>query len=614
MLEGLLGQSAELEPIREFVTSKTEGNPFFIEEMVQALFDEGALVRNGVIRQAKPLNAIKLPASVQGVLAARIDRLAPEEKELLQTLSVIGKEFSIRVIERATRRTEDDLRAPLERLQASEFIYEQPAIADTEYTFQHALTLEVAYNSILTKRRKELHEQVARGIEALHEPALDEHFGELAHHYGRSNNIAKAARYARLAGQRAYFRSDLEEAVRRLRTAQELLSKLPQTGERDRQEIPVQLLIGICSTFLEGAGSDQSLAAYKRALELSERTGDAASTFRALLGVQSAVGFSKGVTAALEYGRRLLDLAEKTNDPPMLAEAHCWNGINASSAGDLIGARASHERALELREKLPVGARFYYIDPQWMSEGALAEVLWLLGFPGQALEFSERSLASAERGMPERSPVFHGRLLGIAAYHRRIGNVARVRELTERVMSISRRYGLSIDQGAVPLHGWAIACQGETDKGIAELKQSGRLGRRVGYSAMYAQFDLAELLGKIGRTDEALKTLDALLATPTPQWLHVDLYRLKGDLLGVHDPAVAAEAEQLFRKAIEKSRAMQAKMLELRAVTSLARLLAKHGKRDEARKMLAEIYGWFTEGFDTADLKDAKALLDELGA
>jgi class 3 adenylate cyclase len=380
MLRGLLGQSDELKSIREFVASRTEGNPFFIEEMVQALFDEGALVRNGLIRQAKPLNAIKLPPSVQGVLAARIDRLAPEDKELLQTLSVIGKEFSLRVIEHATRRAQDGLRLPLERLQASEFIYEQPAIGDTEYSFKHALTLEVAYNSMLMGRRKDLHEQVARAIEELHEPALDEHFGELAHHYGRSNNIAKAARYARLAGQRAYFRSDLEEAVRRLRTAQELLSKLPQTGERDRQEIPLQLLIGICGTF-QGAGSDASLAAYRRALELSEETGDAASTFRALIGVQSTIAFSMGVTKSLEHAWRSLDLAQKTNDPPMLAEAHSWYGIDAYRAGDLLGARAAYERALELREKLPVGTRFYYTDPQPMSEGGLATVLWLLGFP-----------------------------------------------------------------------------------------------------------------------------------------------------------------------------------------------------------------------------------------
>src|SRR5207237_3136343 len=168
---------------------RTEGNPFFMEESVQALFDEGALVRDGAVRLTKPLAELKIPPTVQAILTSRIDRLPPEEKELIQTLAAIGKEFKLGLIERTVSKRDVQLQQKLDNLQAAEFIYEQPATGDVEYAFKHALTQEVAYNSILGERRKLLHERIANAIEGLFYGRLNDHFAELACHYRLSGDV-----------------------------------------------------------------------------------------------------------------------------------------------------------------------------------------------------------------------------------------------------------------------------------------------------------------------------------------------------------------------------------------------------------------------------------------
>ena len=203
MLAALLGESAELGPLKRLIIEKTEGNPFFMEEIVQSLFEEGALVHNGAVRLTRPLGALKLPPTVQGMLAARIDRLAPEQKELLQTLAVLGKEFALSLVRAVTGRGDDELNRMLGELQLAEFIYEQPAAGDVAYTFKHALTQEVAYHSVLSERRKLLHGRAAAAIEGLGPGRVEDQLMEVTHHYGRSGNVGKGVEYLGRAGQRA---------------------------------------------------------------------------------------------------------------------------------------------------------------------------------------------------------------------------------------------------------------------------------------------------------------------------------------------------------------------------------------------------------------------------
>jgi predicted ATPase len=198
MLTALLGDGKDLPPLKRVIIERTEGTPFFMEEMVQVLFEDGVLQRNGTVKLAKSMSAVKVPATVQAILASRIDRLPAEEKELLQTLAVLGREFPLGLVQRVTRKPEDELERMLSQLQAGEFIYEQPAAGDVEYTFKHALTQEVAYNGLLVERRKLLHERAGLALESMFARQLEDHLDELAHHYSRSDNPIDRERHATL--------------------------------------------------------------------------------------------------------------------------------------------------------------------------------------------------------------------------------------------------------------------------------------------------------------------------------------------------------------------------------------------------------------------------------
>ena len=259
MLTALLGDEPELAPLKRIIIEKTEGNPFFMEETVQVLLDEGALVRNGTTRLTKPLRELKIPPTVQAILAARIDRLPPDQKDLLQTLAVIGMEFKLGLVRKVwepptisaiastnPRRTTtaltllreeadsgaSDLDSMLSELQLGEFIYEQPAVGDIEYTFKHALTHDVAYNSVLNERRRLLHERIGSGLESVYRDNLSDHLAALTHHYARSGNSGKAVEYCLLAIQQSDERGSVIEAVALFETGLDLLQKLPDDDSR----------------------------------------------------------------------------------------------------------------------------------------------------------------------------------------------------------------------------------------------------------------------------------------------------------------------------------------------------------------------------------------------
>jgi len=285
MLSTLLGDGVELNPLKRMVIERTEGNPFFIEEMVQALFDEGALVRNGAVKVGRPLSQLRLPSTVQGILASRIDRLPAEQKELLQTLGVIGRESLLGLLGRVVSQAEAQLERMLGDLQAGEFIYEQPAVGDVEYTFKHALTQEVAYNSLLIERRKLLHERIGDAIESIYARSLDDHLAELAHHYSHSDSVAKAVEYLGRAGQQAMQRSAYADAIGSLNAATDLLQRLPDSTERIQRELRLQLTVAPALMVVKGWASPEVVRAFARARELCERVGDTPEFFPALWGL-----------------------------------------------------------------------------------------------------------------------------------------------------------------------------------------------------------------------------------------------------------------------------------------------------------------------------------------
>ena len=270
-----------LHALKQLILDKTQGTPFFMEEIVQDLFEQGALVRDGVgARPSTSSGAVPLPTdlhiptTVQGVLAARIDRLTPEEKGLLQHLAVMGREFPASLIRQVITQPEDELYSLLASLQRKEFLYEQPAFPEVEYLFKHALTQEVDYGTVLQERRKALHEQTAQAMEVLYHTSLDERYSALAHHYSRSGNAAKAVEYLSLAGQQAVRHSAHAEAITHLTAALDLLKTLPDTAARARQELTLRLSLGASLIATKGYSAAEVEQTYTRAQELCLQVGE----------------------------------------------------------------------------------------------------------------------------------------------------------------------------------------------------------------------------------------------------------------------------------------------------------------------------------------------------
>jgi class 3 adenylate cyclase/tetratricopeptide (TPR) repeat protein len=618
MLSALLGDGAEVAALKRIIIEKTEGNPFFMEETVQVLLDEGALLRNGTVKLTRPLAELKIPPTVQGILTSRIDRLPADAKDLLQTLAIIGREFPLSLIRAVVAKSDDELNRLLDDLQLGEFVYEQPAVGDTEYIFKHALTQEVAYNSVLSERRKLLHERTGRAIEALYADHLDDHLDGLVHHYSRSANAGKAINYLHLAARQCAMRTAHLQALTYLNRGLELLKSLPESPERARQELAFQIAKGRSLYPTQGWAAPETGRAFGRARELCERFGDRTLLFTVLQGLRLFHQFRIELETARQLGEQLLALAEELNDPAMLRSAQGSLGLGLLWMGELVAAREHLERMRGPTGSIEAGLLSGAGDYDQMAAGLslLAWDLAILGYFDQAMKVRQQVLTWAQ-GLSRPYALMLALLFLSLLDHSR-GDVQEALDQSAGALGIAAEYGFpQMGSMAAVIHGWARSCRGEPESGIAEMHRgiAGAKATSMG-APTYLLIPLAETYARIGRTDEASRLLaDALeTAHQTGQRLQeAELYRLEGELLlksACNEPG----AEACLRQGIEIARGQSAKWWDLRATTSLARLLRNTNRRDEARTILAEIYNWFTEGFDTADLKEAKALLDELSA
>jgi len=622
MLDALLGNGAELDFLKRLVAERTGGNPFFVEEMVEALFEQGILARNGTIKLIRPLSQAHLPVTVQGVLAARIDRLPADDRDLLHTLAVLGHEFPLRLVERVAPAPAAELERRLAHLQASEFIYEQPAINDIEYVFKHALTQEVAYNSVLIERRKALHERTAAAIEVLYADRLDDHLSELARHYRHGVNTDKALRYAQLAAERALGRSAYLEVAGLIETALTLLDKLPAGDQRLRAELALRTIENTLSSVLHGLASQKREHAVRRVCELGKKLGERDQLLHGRIAL-AHLHFTRGESLlAYDLAKSNLDLAETTQDAGLLAEAHHYAGLLAFACGNLRPALAHlndaqrHASAASLDDKVsPFSGGLY--KSSFASMRALP--LQLLGRPDEALKSAEQGLRAA-RGSRHLYSLSYALTAPGSQFrcYRREPESALLQ--AEEAIALSQQNGFSdwLNWGRFT-HGWALAELGQSAQGIAEM-EAAAAGFRHRAGQPFLQYRvalLAQAYARAGRTDQALTMLNEALAQIERSGERVDqaeILRLKGEVLLMHERSAAAEAEHCFRAGLAVARIQEAKWWELRTTVSLARLLRDTNRGDEARTLLGEIYTWFTEGFDTADLKDAKALLPTLSA
>jgi class 3 adenylate cyclase/predicted ATPase len=611
MLSALLGDSEGLNALKRFIIEKTEGTPFFMEETVQVLFDEGALVRNGATHLTKPLDQLKIPPTVQAILASRIDRLPPDAKDMLQTLAVVGREFALSLIRAVLPKSEDELHRLLSDLQLGEFIYEQPAMGDTEYIFKHALTQEVAYNSVLVERRKQLHERISAALEALYRSSLEDHLAELAHHYSRSPNADKAVDYLARAAQQTLSRSAFNEALAHARAGVALIPALAPSAERGRREFGLLLTLVRAATASEGLGSPQTAPGYGRMLELAQEMGDEEALLTALRGMWADRTIASSHHEAAELVRQMLKVAEHRNSPAALADALTCQGGTLWLTGHYGDAFTAVNRAIAV---CPDGARrisYNGLDPLVESLVYATLCTWAAGYPDRAINFAKSAIKrSSDLNLPfSIAQAFHN-ATQIRFWRGEVGETQHLCEQLE-ALAEERGFGSWLAVNRV-LQGWVASTKGEHERAITLIR------RGISDWKIALAFDssiLAVACLRAGRYQEAVEAVAEgreHAARTGEHHAESEVERVSGEALILMDAANTTEAEQCLRRAMAIAVGQGAKSFELRATTSLARLLRDTGRRDEARAMLAEIYGWFTEGFDTADLREAKALLDEL--
>jgi len=617
LLNAMIGTDPGTDALKRLLIERTQGSPLFLEESVRTLVETRTLVgERGAYRLAQAPGALQVPATVQAIIAARIDRLDPEEKRVLQAAAVIGTHVPFALLRAIVDVDEEALRRCLAQLQTAEFVYEAQLFPDLEYAFKHALTHEVAYGSVLQDRRRALHEAIVEAIERLYADRLPEHVERLAHHAVRGGVLSKAVRYLREAGSKAVSRSANREAVAYFQEVLALLDGLPQTTETLTEALEIRMALGPALITVKGAPSPEVEALYQRALELVNQLGADASRFPSLWGLWF-VNYTRGeYPVALEAGERLLEAARNGNDTGQLLEAHHALWPTLTAMGRPLQAMSHFEQGLALYDRDHHGAyAFLYAghDPGACCHWHLGMVHWLLGYPSRALKDIQNACRLAEE-------LEHPMTTAIALWYSAWVHCQR----GERELAITRLDQLTVvaaPQGLAAFTDTAAALTRMMKREHASIGTVAELHRQL-VSTQYPTIwrrtaclcVLAELCSDSAYSEEGLQVLRSIPEKHRGTFCAPEILRLEGELLLKQEQPALDEAKRRFHNAIELARDRGEKSFELRAATSLARLLGGEGRREEAHATLAGVYDWFTEGFDTADLKSAKTLLDSLRA
>jgi predicted ATPase len=591
--------------LEQVIIDKAQGNPFFLEELTRAVIEQGDLQKEVVV-----------PDTIQGVLSARIDRLPEAHKRLLQIASVLGREFAPRLLQ-ALWEEPTPLEALLMDLKRLEFLYERARGEEPVYVFKHALTQDVTYDSLLTTRRQVLHAAAGHALERLYPDWLVERSEELAHHYTEAGLTEQAVHYWHQASQNAIQRSAHVEAISHLRTGLALLQTLPETPERTRREVDMLIVLGASLIAIQGYAAPEVGETYTYARHLCAHLEDSSQLFPVLRGLWNYSLVRAELQTAYTLGEQLLTLAQQVQDSAMLVAAHRALGVTLYHLGAVAAAHTHCAQGIALYDPTQhrASAFLYGQDAGVVCHSFAAWTFWFLGYPEQGLARSQEAVTLAQQIAHPFSLSFA--LSFAAVFHQ----LRRERHTAQEYAEAAIR--LTTDQGfphwrahSAILRAWALAHQEQAQEGVEQINQGLKAFRATEAELWrpYLLALLAEAHGAIGQPAAGLTALaEALLLTDKTgdRWFEAELYRLKGALLLQQNSDNQADAETCFHHALEIARTQQAKSFELRTTTSLARLWQQQGKHREAHDLLAPIYHWFTEGFDTADLKDAKALLDE---
>jgi len=618
MVKNLSGGKHLPAEVVQHVVTKTDGVPIFVEELTKMVLESEILQeRDGCYELTGSLPSLAIPTTLQDSLMARLDRLGTV-KDIAQLGATLGREFTHELLQAVSTLDEEILQRDLAKLVDAELLYQRGLPPTARYFFKHALIQEAAYHSLLKSKRQQYHQKIAQVLEKKFPETAETQPELLAHHYTEGNLVEQAIHFWQNAGQRAMERSANVEAIGHLSKGLEVLKSLPDTPESIQQELDLQITLGPALMATKGYPAPEVKQSYARALELCQQLGETPQLFPALLGLSTFYLIHGEFQTAYELGERLYSLAQNVEDSALLVEAHYVLGTTLFHLGELAQARKHLERGITLYDSKQHSflAFRYGQDPGVFCLCYMARILWFLGYPDSALKRSHEALALSKEISHPFSLALALNFAALIYQLRQEGQATQ--ERADEAITLCTEHGFTfyLTMGTI-LRGWALTEQGQGKEGIAETCQGLAEYRVTGAELFRPHFLalLAESYGIERQAEEGLTVLTEALAAARKggkRFYEAELYRLKGEFLLDFSAENQTEAENCFRQAIDIAKQRSARSWELRAVMSLSRLLQKKGKKEEAIQMLDEIYGWFTEGFDTADLKEARTLIEEL--
>ncbi len=626
------GKILPAEVIQQVMT-KTDGVPLFIEELLKMILESGLLrEEDGHYLLTGPLPPLAIPSTLQDSLMARLDRLAAV-REIAQLASALGREFSYEVIQAVARMDEETLQHGLAALVDAELVYQRGRLPQAIYVFKHALIRDAAYQSLLKSTRQLYHQQIAQVLEGRFPEITETQPELLAQHFTEAGLHTQAVAYWQQAGQHALQRSAHVEAIAHLTQELALLAMLPDTPERLQDELTCQLSLGTSLLATKGHAASEVEHAYARARRLCQQMGETPQLLMALQGLFTFYLGKAEFQTTRDLGEELLRRASGREKEHFLLIAHRVLASTHFYLGEFALARQHAQDGLGRYD--PQRHRFlafqYGQDVGVYCRVYAAWTLWMLGYADQALQHIEKALSLA-RALSH--PFSLAVALNHAAYLHHFRREERAAlERAEEAIALCSEQGFAFYWAmATVVRGRLLAAQPQPEEGIAQTLQGLSAWRHTGAVILVPTFLalLAESYGLAGQPEEGLTVLDEALHIAQMNgecWWQAELHRLKGEFWlikatntghsgnGPGAPSsqamAAQQAESCVRQSLDGARGQQAKALELRATMSLSRLWQQQGRRPEARQLLAPIYGWFTEGFGTADLQEAKVLLEE---
>jgi class 3 adenylate cyclase/predicted ATPase len=615
LVEQIAGKALPDEVVNQ-IADRTDGVPLFVEELTKSILESGVLREEAdsyVLDRTLPPLAI--PTTLQDSLMARLDRLA-SVRLVAQIGAAIGREFSYALLRAVSRLPDGELQTALARLVVSELVFQRGAPPDAVYTFKHALVQDAAHGSLLRSSRQQLHAQIADAFES-HFPELIETQPELlAQHYAEAGLVEKSAAYWGKAGRRSAARSAMAEAAAQFQKALDQLASLPETRQRQQQELEFWSALGAALRFVKGQATPEMGHAFARGKELWEQL-DCPSQFLHIPYGQSFYHTYRGeLDVAQRLDEDLLRLSRERNDTAGLVLGHAAAGRTLVYLGRFAAARSHLEEVLALYDPIAHGSLDQQCGshPRLSAMGQLGIALFCLGFPDQAL--AQSNAAITEALTLAHAPSLAASLATAARLLSLGGDNVALDERAGQLTAVASEQGFPSYRALGTIYrGWSKVISGDVAEGIPLLRNGSSAWSATGADTRIS-FHIA-LLAKAceiaGQVEKALSLLNDALEIAErigERWLTAELYRHQGQLL--LRQSRRETAEEFYRKALALAEEQNAKLWELRAAAALARLRRDQGRRSEAHDVVAPVYGWFTEGFDTPDLRDAKALLDEL--